>query len=304
VKQFLRKAAYVPHSIWQNQSNRGQRWRRLLMFVGWQLWKRLVRLPVVVPVFNGLRFVAYPDCQVSSGFVYYRIPDYREIAFLRSHLNGGTLVDVGANVGSVSILLADRVQHAFLFEPNPAAAARARENLAVNGLGFTLCQVALSDSSGTVELEDSGGVSTTNRTVIGFQTSAPTRLVPRITFDEFLRTDFPPTSEGAPGSITMVKIDVEGHENAVLRGMEHFLRQARPRLIMFEYLQRTNLAETIAILDSVDYRVFELIDGQPSMLSANVKPLQNLFACPSELVGEFVAGAARDAAASAIGVSR
>jgi predicted RNA methylase len=30
-----------------------------------------------------------------------------------------TFVDVGANVGLVSLLVADKVEHAILFEPNP-----------------------------------------------------------------------------------------------------------------------------------------------------------------------------------------
>jgi FkbM family methyltransferase len=46
-------------------------------------------------------------------------------------LKGGILVDVGANVGSISLLVADHINRAILFEPNPVAAARARENTAI-----------------------------------------------------------------------------------------------------------------------------------------------------------------------------
>src|SRR2546426_9232608 len=54
----------------------------------------------------------------------------------------------------------------------------------------------------------------------------------RITFDQFLQEHGP-----TPVPVTAVKIDVEGHENAVFRGMESFLTTKRPRIIMFEYLQ-------------------------------------------------------------------
>jgi FkbM family methyltransferase len=37
--------------------------------------------------------------------------------------------------------------------------------------------------------------------------------------------------------IDAVKIDVEGHENSVLRGMKEFLKHHRPKLVMFEYLR-------------------------------------------------------------------
>ncbi|HUK23647.1 MAG TPA: FkbM family methyltransferase [Terriglobales bacterium] len=290
--EFLRKCVYVPRAIWRNPSNHGERWRRLGVFLAWQVRKRLVRRPLTVAVFNGLRFKVYPDCQVSPGFIYYRMPECEDIAFIREHIQGGVLVDIGANVGSVSILLGDRVQHGLLFEPNPVAAARARENLALNQLAFEVHELALSDSSGTVELENSGGVNSSNRTVVGFKSAKPTRLVPRMTFDDFLRGR-------PPLEISIVKIDVEGHENAVLRGMRGFLRERRPRLVMFEYLQRTNLAETVGIFESAGYCVFELGKTGPSLLRAEVEPLQNLFACPVELAEEFgLARAERTSVAS------
>ena len=282
---------YVAKGIWRNDSNHGQRVRRLFMFAGWQFWKRVIRAPVIVPVFNGFRFVAYPDCQVSSGFIYYRVPDYEEITFIRKHINGGMLIDVGANVGSVSILLADKVQHAILFEPNPVAAERARENLAVNRLPFQVHELALSDASDTVRLEDEGGVSGTNRTVVGFETNIPTRLVSRVTFDEFLQR-----YDVRVPKISIVKIDVEGHENFVIRGMRRFLQEKRPRLVMFEYLQRTNLGETFSIFEDVEYTMFQLGDKGPSVVKTHAPPLQNLFACPRESMAEFGVDAAESAA--------
>ena len=90
----------------------------------------------------------------------------------------GILIDVGANVGLVTLLLADKVQHALLFEPNPIAAQRARENPALNRLNFEVHDLALSDKTGTVGFEDEGGVSTCNRTVSGFSSSVPTPRSP------------------------------------------------------------------------------------------------------------------------------
>lgn len=214
--------------------------------------------------------------------MYYRIPDSRDILFMRSHLQGGTLVDVGANVGLMALLLADKIQHAMLFEPNPAAAARARQNLALNGLRFEVHEFALSDSSGDVEIEDQGGVSTCNRTVAGFSTSFPTRRVPCLPLDEFLsqyKLAYP---------VTAVKIDVEGHENHVIRGMMQFLRRHRPRLVMFEYLRRTNLAETLGLFAATGYTVLEATPEGARVATSEVAPLQNLFACPNECLQEFV----------------
>jgi FkbM family methyltransferase len=273
----------VVGSVWHDESNRAVRLRRLLMAGGWQVWKRLVRTPVVVPLFNGFRFRAYPDCDVSSAALYSRIPNFQSLSFLRKHIDKGTLIDVGANVGLISLLLADKIQHAILFEPNPAAAARARENLALNHLGFEVHELALSDQAGVVELENAGGVDSCNRTVVGFAASVPTISVPHNTLDSFL------DEYGALAApILAVKIDVEGHENSVLRGMLGMLETHRPRLVMFEYLQRTNLVETMEFFSRVGYRVMELKAGAPGWATPQVSPLQDLFACPGELAAEFV----------------
>ncbi len=247
------------------------------MFAGWQLWKRLVHLPLVITTDNGFRLIAYAESDVSAGFIYHRVPDAHDIAFLRAHIKGGVFLDVGANVGSISLLLADRIDSAIMFEPNPVAAARARENIALNRLPFEIHEVAVSDVEGTVEVEDAGGAAPCNRTVVGFETQVATRTVRRTTIDEFLRGR-PDLSE-----IAAVKIDVEGHENAVLRGMRRLLQEKRPRLVMFEYLQRTNLSEVLALFQTVGYKTFELTGDGPAETQGSVRPLQNLFACPQEI---------------------
>jgi FkbM family methyltransferase len=177
-------------------------------------------------------------------------------------------------VGLVTLLVADKVQHAVLLEPNPLAAERAKENLRLNHLDFQVVAQALSDRVGNVELENAAGVSSCSRTVDGFNTLLPTITVPRTTFDQFLRErgqSLPPVSA--------VKIDVEGHENSVLRGMTDFLKSRRPKLVMFEYLQRTDIVETLRIFRDVDYSVFELSFAGPQAVTKQVNPLQDLFAC-------------------------
>jgi FkbM family methyltransferase len=269
---------YPISNLWNEESNQGERVRRLAIFVGWQLWKRIIRKPITVSLFNGKWFKAYPDCQVSSGVLYTRIPNSRNILFLRKHLSGGTLIDVGSNVGSVALLLADTIEDAILFEPNPLAAARARENLARNQLDFKVYEFALSDINGEIRFESHGAVDVGGHVSLKAPSGdATNRIVPRITFDEFL------CQHGNPHvPVSLVKIDVEGHENSVLRGMQKFLVEKRPPLMMFEYLQRTNLVETLRFFGTIGYQVFELQTSGPVAVTNRVAPLQDLFACPVE----------------------
>ena len=249
------------------------------MAVGWQGWKRIVRKPLQLELFNGMHFRAYPDCACSSSAVYSKIPNSPYVRFLRDHAENGTFLDVGANVGLISTLLADTVQHALLFEPNPIAAARARENIKVNQLPFEVYEIALSDETGPIVFEDLGGVHTCNRTVSGFSTSSRTITVPRTTFDRFWAQRGPLETP-----VTLVKIDVEGHENSVLRGMRRLLLEQRP-IVMFEYLQRTNLRETFEIFAGVNYRIMVLSRERGVTLAPVAPPpLQDLLAVPSERV--------------------
>jgi FkbM family methyltransferase len=265
-------------AIWCDESNRDQRLRALTRGVGWQVWKRTVRRPLNTRLFNGLEFRAYPNCTISSSAFYSRIPYSRSLQFLRGRVDGGTLIDVGANIGLVSMLLADKFDHALLFEPNALAAMRARENIALNGLSYEVHEMALSDQNGAVHFEDLGGAHPCNRTVVGFDTKAPTIKVPRMKLDDFLGKHKP-----LPSPITAIKIDVEGHENPVLQGMTGVLAQQRPRVVMFEYLQRTDLERTFEIFSRCGYRVMLLTSsGKPALAPPDVPPLQDLFACPEE----------------------
>ncbi|MFZ0956426.1 MAG: FkbM family methyltransferase [Candidatus Sulfotelmatobacter sp.] len=278
----IRALQYVLSSIWREPSNRGQRIRRVSLFLAWQLRKRISNSPMEAKLANGLRVQVWPDCDISPAALYYSLPNGKCISFLRRFLDGGTFLDIGANVGLVSLLVADKVQHAILFEPNPNAVERARENIRLNHLNFEVVAEALSDRVGTVEFENMGTVSACNRTVDGFTTTLPTITVQRTTLDRFLqdyRADLP--------AISAVKIDVEGHENSVLRGMKGFLRSQRPKLVMFEYLQRTDIHETLATFGDVGYSAFELTAAGPRHATSRVRPLQDLFACPTELAGQF-----------------
>ena len=71
--------------------------------------------------------------------------------------------------------------------------------------------------------------------------------------------------------------------------MTECLRHSRPRLVMFEYLQRTNVRETFRLFETVGYTVLQLKPNGAEIATVEVPPLQDLFACPNELLSEFTA---------------
>jgi hypothetical protein len=62
-----------------------------------------------------------------------------------------------------------------------------------------------------------------------------------------------------------------------------------PLLVMFEYLERTNLRETLRSFATAGYTVLQLTSTGAEIARPGVPPLQDLFACPNELLQEFTA---------------
>ena len=159
---------------------------------------------------------------------------WREDELLRRMLDalraGDVVYDIGANIGLVSLALAlngaekKPVVHAFEPEPNNAYALRA--NLAANAVrSVEVHELALGDRKGTVTLYLDRHVGAGSHSLIPLAGLCAKAEV------ELARAEDVAREFGAP---RMVKIDVEGAEFAVLRGMEGLLREHVVRELFLE----------------------------------------------------------------------
>ena len=130
-----------------------------------------------------------------------------------------TFVDVGSNVGAYSILMtqAPSVKNIVAFEANRSAALEMRDNFNLNSLNIEIKTVAVSDRIGSLTF---GTVSRLagNSAVVDTSDNREFRQVNQIecvTLDSAL-ADY-------PGPFAL-KIDVEGHEERVLRGAQDLLK--------------------------------------------------------------------------------
>lgn len=134
--------------------------------------------------------------------------------------------DVGGNVGLSTLLLArggGRVVH---IEASEFASRLARRNLELNALDRSIVWVVAVASARSGQLVDfyADGASAGNSTIEGFLDQRRGSLRSTTTLDDIAETlqTFP----------DLVKIDVEGHEVAVLEGMSHLLSKSRPRVLV------------------------------------------------------------------------
>jgi FkbM family methyltransferase len=143
---------------------------------------------------------------------------------------GDIALDIGANIGSTSLVLAHAVGprgRVIAFEPHPGNARFLRSNLSANALSTVEVQeVALSNSEGSLFLTEPSGQPGMSRLDSGAgERSIP---VPTQRLDDWLE------SRPELGSIAICKIDVEGHEPEVFAGMPNTLAAGRIASFVFE----------------------------------------------------------------------
>jgi FkbM family methyltransferase len=143
---------------------------------------------------------------------------------------GQVFYDIGANMGFFSLLAARLIGSSgsvCSFEPLKENADHIRANAALNNFAqIQVYEVAIGSSTGTAELlvtDWDGGSALANSPVKPSKPSS-TRTVPVRTLDELIR-------QAHLRSPDFIKIDVEGVELDVLKGMTGTLKSAKPTLL-------------------------------------------------------------------------
>ena len=162
-------------------------------------------------------------------------------------LQGGVLLDVGANYGSYAEYLSRIAPTARIhaFEPHPSTFRRLSQHL--SGRNVTLVQEALSDRGGELELFDfaDGDGSTQaslSQEAVGFFADRVVRHAIRsTTLDAYLER------EGIE-RVDFLKIDTEGFDLNVLKGAERAIRERRIGMIQFEFIP-ANIATHVTMRD-------------------------------------------------------
>lgn len=186
------------------------------------------------------------------------------LALFQQHDPGFVFYDVGANVGVYSAMAATMFRPASVhsFEPTPTTAEILSAVVDANDADVTVHRCALSDTDGHATLFLSPVSDASNSMVAGFRQSTDEVSVRTRRLDDVV------ADTGAVP--TIIKIDVETHEPAVLAGARDTLKEHRPYVVV-EVLYRSNrdlgapIAEAFADLGYSYYA----LDASPDWVRAD-----------------------------------
>ncbi|MGE6781497.1 FkbM family methyltransferase [Ensifer adhaerens] len=181
-----------------------------------------------------LYYVDARDTIITPQMLIYRQwePDLTEL-FLELVEPDGVFVDVGANIGYFSCLVAARMGQrggrVFAFEPNPRLTPIIRKNITVNWTSapILLSEAAVSNRSGNTTLyipSDRGAnASMSSGSAGGADVEI---IVPTTTLDEALPDDV---------KVDLLKIDIEGYELYALQGARSVIDRSKKIRVIMEW---------------------------------------------------------------------
>jgi FkbM family methyltransferase len=185
------------------------------------------------------------------------------------------MLDVGANIGNHSLYLHDDFKKVYAFEPNPVALEKLNLHITKNSIeNITVFPVGLSDVAETLAFESPTSTNLgTGRFLRADQEIPTTAKVMHLKTeigDSVLR------DQGIE-DVDFIKIDVEGLEIEVMRGLQNTIHRDKP-VIAFEWHGRTrSQAEFEQIREMLSgYKFFEMLEWAPEEMTMPEKLLFRL----------------------------
>ncbi|HKY65491.1 MAG TPA: FkbM family methyltransferase [Acidimicrobiales bacterium] len=282
-----RQIEYILRQIFANPGNKGERFRRTAEALMFPAWTRLTGGCWTTTYAGG--HIMVRRGQGSQHAVYARLPDYPEMSFWLGALRPGDLfVDVGANIGLYSLLIASQGCDVISVEPAPEARQLLEANLGLNGVTTEIVTSALGREPGRSVLTAELGsmnylVGDADEAGIGSGSVVEVQVA---TLDDLLGER---TAAG-------VKVDVEGFELDVVLGASRALGEQRIGVVQLEWNRMArerygrDRGEVASVLEGAGY-VLTRPDAEGRLHQIVPDEGPDIFAVAPRLRGELVVAA-------------
>ena len=190
----------------------------------------------------------------------------------------GFAADIGANIGNHSLFFRQYYPKVFSFEPNP----RTYKVLSLNAElmdNITCFNFGLSDTARTALLNVNAG------NVGGSHLSADESYRSN-TQQEIKLETLDALAESFQGKLGLVKIDVEGHELAVLKGGTVLLTCDKPVVLFEQQIEnfKNGVSPVYEYLKSIGYTKFLTIKATPEANNKLPKPIKDISSALLKLI--------------------
>lgn len=191
-------------------------------------------------------------------------------------IGSGDLIDIGANLGIVSLILAKRfpARQVHSFEPNPSTFQAFQDNVAINCVtNVQAQQCAVAAHGGEVSFR-ADPINRGTTSIAMSSVEQYTVSVPCVTLDMYIESQ-------SIKEIAFLKVDVEGYEAAVFSGAKQMLSQQQAQIIYYEVCPRLARKAGFTpelptqILQQNGYKICKL-DEQGSLLPTHNSDINQL----------------------------
>lgn len=226
---------------------------------------------------NGIKFhLKLEDWIQQNVFLFGEYEKAEFLALTKQLQKDSIFIDIGANIGLYSTYFARQLSEGkvFCFEPFSVNYLALNETLKRNNISNVSCHKLIVGETSQSEInlyydesEQNLGMVTTLQTNTSSQ-----EAVAMTSLDDFVKTH-------QITRVDAIKIDVEGAELSVLKGMKHVLETLHP-VLLIEILDETttNSVEILSLLDHYGYVKYYISDdGELSKTATNLQRKNYLF---------------------------
>jgi FkbM family methyltransferase len=155
----------------------------------------------------------------------------------------GKIIDVGANIGVMSIILSQEFDYTEVvcFEPGKNSCEISDKNLEICGINHKAYNLAISNINGKVGFDEGRNSQNSKLNLDEKENTVETRTLDSYDFND----------------VILIKIDVEGHEVEVLEGAIDTINRNKP-IVLLEYHKESSASRIFEIIKDLNYNWISL----------------------------------------------
>ena len=204
--------------------NKKRKVNAILRFFKWQINTKLNPYPIIFSYAEKSKLIIWKGLTGATGNLYCGLHEFEDMAFVLHFLrDSDTFIDIGANIGSYTVLGASEVgAETISIEPIPRTFRILKENIVINKINNKVKNLNIGMGGEKGLLKFTKSLDTTNH--VATNDDENTIDVPVEKFDDIIQLK----------KAALVKIDVEGFETEVLNGMSNALSNDNLKAIIIE----------------------------------------------------------------------